>query len=489
MKKIILPLIILMGLTSCVKTDPDPDPQPDPDVYTIIGNARVFLTTMDQKNLYTEIINGATLYDTATAPKTGFDVTLDPNKHYQNILGVGASFTDSSAYLIYEILSLNDRDALMEKLFSKDKGIGISFIRNPMGSSDYARTYYSYDDQAAGITDEDLSEFSIAHDLVDIVPLVQQALALNPDLKVMMSPWSPPGWMKTSDNMVGGSLKSALFDIYAQYFVKTIQAYQAQGIDLYAITVQNEPLYVPKNYSGSGMSADQQAAFIKNALKPAFLAAGIDTKILAYDHNWDRKDYPLTVLEKAGDEVDGVAWHVYGGNVISQTEVYRQYPTKDVYFTEASGGEWIPPFEQAFLAEIKTGIDVFRNYSRTYVLWNMALDENNGPVVPQFGNSTCRGVVTVNQQTKALTYNLDYYALAHFSDFLQKDALRIDSTKAEGNYTSVAFLNPDKTISVVLYNMKNQDRDALIHLGTKTLVIHMPGKSVATVVLQTQIVN
>jgi glucosylceramidase len=187
--------------------------------------------------------------------------------------------------------------------------------------------------------------------------------------------------------------------------------------------------------------------------------------------------------------VDGVAWHVYGGNVIAQTEVYRAYPDKDVYFTEASGGEWIPPFEQAFLSQIKTGIDVFRNYSRTYVLWNMALDENNGPVVPDFGRSTCRGVVTVDQQTHGLTYNVDFYTLAHFSDHLKKDAVRIDSTKAEGNFTSVAFMNPDQSISVVLYNIKSQDRDALIHLGEETLVVRMPAKSVATVSFKTQIIK
>jgi glucosylceramidase len=489
MKKILPALIVLLALSACVKADPEPEPEPEPDDYAIIGSARVFLTTVDQSYLYTEIEKGATLYLTTEAPKAGFDITIDPNVRYQNILGVGASFTDSSAYLINSVLSNTDRDALMEKLFSQDKGIGISFIRNPMGSSDFSRTFYSYDDQALGETDEDLSDFSIAHDQEDIIPLVKQALSLNPDLKVMMSPWSPPAWMKTSDNMVGGSLLSKYFSQYAQYFVKTIQAYQAEGIDLFAVTVQNEPLYVPKNYAGSGMSADQQANFIKNALKPAFIEAGLDTKILAYDHNWDRKDYPLTVLEKATDEVDGVAWHVYGGNVIAQTEVFRAYPEKDVYFTEASGGEWIPPFEQAFLSQIKTGIDVFRNYSRTYVLWNMALDETNGPVVPNFGRSTCRGVVTVDQQTKALTYNLDFYTLAHFSDFLQKDALRIDSTKAEGNYASVAFMNPDKTISLVMYNMQPKDRDALIHLGKQTLVVHMPAKAVATVTFQSDIVK
>lgn len=489
MKKSLSTLVVLLALSACAKAQPEPEPQPQVDKYKIINEAKVFLTTIDQQYLYTEIENGAVLYPKAEAPKLGFDVTIDPNTSFQNILGVGASFTDASAYLINTVLSNADRDALMEKLFSQDKGIGLSFIRNPMGASDFSRTFYSYDDQSAGNTDEDLSDFSIDHDTQDIIPLVKQALSLNPNLKVMMSPWSPPGWMKTSDSMIGGSLKSAYFEAYAQYFVKTIQAYQANGIDLFAISVQNEPLYVPKHYPGSGMSADQQAAFIKNALKPAFKAAGIDTLILAYDHNWDRKDYPLSVLDKALEEVDGVAWHVYGGNVISQTEVFRAYPEKDVYFTEASGGEWIPPFEQAFLSQIKTGIDVFRNYSRTYVLWNMALDENNGPVVPDFGRSTCRGVVTVNQQTHGLTYNLDYYTLAHFSDFLQKDAVRIDSTKAEGNFTSVAFMNPDKSISVVLYNIKAQDRDALIHLGDDTLVVHMPAKSVATVSFQSIIVK
>ncbi len=480
-------LIVLMAISACVK--PEPEPEPKPDVYKVIGSPKVFLTTVDQAYLYTEIENGATVYQKADAPKSGFDVIIDPNKTYQNILGVGASFTDSSAYLINQVLSQQDRDDLMEKLFSKDKGIGISFIRNPMGSSDYSRTFYTYNDQAKGATDEDLSDFSIAHDLQDIIPLVNQALLLNPDLKVMMSPWSAPGWMKTSDNMIGGSLKSTYFDIYAQYFVKTIKAYQAQGIDLFAVTVQNEPLYVPNHYPGMSVSPTQQADFIKSALKPAFNQAGIKTLILAYDHNWDRKDYPLEVLKKAEDEVDGVAWHVYGGSVLAQSEVYREYPEKDVYFTEASGGEWIPPFEQAFLSQIKTGIDVFRNYSRTYVLWNMALDENNGPVVPGFGNSTCRGVVTINQQTKALTYNLDYYTLAHFSDHLQKDAVRIDSTKGEGNFSSVAFLNPDKSITVVLYNIKSTRRNALVHLGNQVIVIDMPEKAVATLTFQTEIVK
>jgi len=311
MSKKLLTLMTVLLLTACV-AEPKPEPQPEPKTYRIVGDLTLHLTTMDQTNLYTLRNDLATLYPKAEAPVAGFDVTLNPNTTYQNVLGVGASFTDASAYLMHQVLSESQRVELMRNLFSQDEGIGISFIRNPMGSSDYARFVYSYNDLPEGQTDEDLSEFSIAHDQESIIPLVKEALALNPNLKVMASPWSAPGWMKSSGSMIGGSLNGQNYSTYAQYFVKFIQAYAAEGIDIFAVTPQNEPLYVPAHYPGMSMSPTAQAVFIKDHLRPAFEAAGLKTKILAYDHNWDRKDYPLTVLEKAGDAVDGVAWHVYG---------------------------------------------------------------------------------------------------------------------------------------------------------------------------------
>ncbi|MGV2805712.1 glycosyl hydrolase, partial [Clostridium perfringens] len=174
-------------------------------------------------------------------------------------------------------------------------------------------------------------------------------------------------------------------------------------------------LYSPGHYPGMIMLPEAQSDFIKNHLKPQFVKNDIDTKILCYDHNWDKPDYPLTVFEQAGDAVDGVAWHWYGGKPSAQSDVFEAFPGKEVHFTEGSGGEWIPPFEQAFSNVMRTGIEILRNHSKSYVLWNMALDEKNGPAVPGFVKSTCRGIVTVNQQTKELTYTLDYYALAHFS--------------------------------------------------------------------------
>lgn len=403
-------------------------------------------------------------------------VTVNPAETFQEIDGFGASFTDSAAYLIHQILDENDRTDLMEKLFHPERGIGLSVLRNPMGSSDYAREMYSYNDLPDGETDFSLKHFSIAHDLDDIVPLVQKALQLNPSIKLMASPWSAPAWMKTSNSMIGGELKEECYSVYADYFVNYIKAYGKEGLPIYAITPQNEPLFVPGHYPGMLMTAERQADFIKNYLKPRFIENGLDTKILCYDHNWDRPDYPLHVIDDVGDAVDGVAWHWYGGRPVAQHQVHKVYPEKEVHFTEGSGGEWIPAFEPAFSNVMRTGIEIMRNDSKSFVLWNMALDEENGPSVPGFGKSTCRGVVTVEQKTQKLTYTLDYYALAHFSKFVRPKAVRIGSTSTE-EIRTVAFKNTDDSIVTVLFNdgekeqsiELKQDNDEILHftLGSK----------------------
>lgn len=481
--KQLLSVSLTSMLVACAASTPKEPEQAKS--YTIEGPVSVYISTVDQSHLFTKVEDGLVL-SSQDAPKSGFDIHIDPNKQFQTILGSGASFTDASAYLINQVLSQEDKDDLMKKLFDQEDGIGLSFIRQPMGASDFARDFYTYNDRPSGETDEELNYFSIDHDRVDIIPLLKQAQALNPSLSIMASPWTAPGWMKTTDTWIGGQLKPEYYEVYGEYFVRFIQAYRAEGLIIKAITPQNEPLYVPVHYPGMGMNAQQQINFIQKGLVPALQKAGLDTKILIYDHNWDRKDYPIDILRTIPDLVSGVAWHVYGGQVSAMSEVVREFPNHDVYFTEASGGEWVPPFEQAFLGAIKTGIDVFRNHSKTYVMWNFALDENNGPVVPGFGRSSVRGIVTINQKTKELTYNLDYYVLAHFSKFTQQNAVRIDSTKAEGNFTSVAFLNPDQSVCLVVYNLSNQSRNALIHLNDQSIVVPMQGKAVATLTFKLQ---
>ena len=405
-------------------------------------------------------------------------VTIDASQTYQEIDGFGASFTDSAAYLIHQVLDEKQRTEVMSKLFHPGNGIGLSFLRSPMGASDYARTVYSYNDLPEQATDLELSRFSIAHDEADIIPLLQQALELNPDIKLMASPWSAPGWMKTSGSMIAGQLKPEYYQVYADYFVRYIQAFAAHGLPTYAVTPQNEPLFEPHHYPSMRMLPEQQREFIRNYLKPAFREQQIDTKILCYDHNWDRPDYPLSVLDTAAAEVDGVAWHWYGGAPAAQSEVLAAYPGKEVHFTEGSGGEWIPPFEQAFSNVMRTGIEILRNHSKSFVLWNMALDEQNGPTVPGFGTSTCRGVVLINQQTRALTYTLDYYALAHFSKIIRPQAQRIDSASSREPIRSVAFRNTDGSVAAVLFNDGEAEEAVAVEFpGEERVSFSMPPKS------------
>lgn len=411
-------------------------------------------------------------------------VAIDEQETYQVMDGFGASFTDSAAYLIHQVLDEEQRGELMSKLFDPDQGIGLSVLRNPMGASDYAREIYSYNDLPENETDQELERFSISHDEEDIIPLLQEAVKLNPEIKLMASPWSAPGWMKTSGHMIGGELKKEYYPVYAEYFVRYIKSYASHGLPIYAITPQNEALFVPGHYPGMLMLPEAQSDFIKNHLKPRLVRNQIDTKILCYDHNWDRPDYPLTVLEKAHDEVDGVAWHWYGGIPSAQSDVHQAYPTKEVHFTEGSGGEWIPAFEPAFSNVMRTGIEILRNHSKSFVLWNMALDEHNGPTVPGFGQSTCRGIVLVNQQTRELTYTLDYYALAHFSKFVRPKAVRIASSSYDSIRT-VAFKNTDGSIAVILFNDSEQIGNVELKLQEESVLsFQIEAKSAMTVFIQ-----
>jgi glucosylceramidase len=408
-------------------------------------------------------------------------IRVDPDVWYQPVHGFGASFTDSSAYLINRVLTDEDRGALMRKLFCAEDGIGLSFVRNPMGASDFARFVYSYNDLAPGETDPSLERFSIGHDREDILPLTKQALSLNPDLKLVASPWSPPGWMKTTGSMIGGQLRPEYYGVYGDYFIRFLEEYRKEGIEFYAVTPQNEPLYVPRHYPGNGMSKEAQTAFINESLGPKLRASFPDVKLLCYDHNWDVPEYPEYVLKNAGEYVDGVAWHVYGGAPAAQTDVLRKFPHTEVHFTEASGGEWVPPFDAAFFGTVRTTIEVLNNHSRSVVLWNMALDENNGPVVPGFGRSTCRGIVKIDQTTGGLTYNLDYYALAHFSKFIRPGAVRVAS-ESKGTVFTTACLNTDGTLVIVALNDEG-GRTLRFDVGDFSFYHHAPARSVVTLVV------
>jgi len=363
----------------------------------------VWMTTDNQKTKLKQQSSITFSAGSGTAPT----VFVDETETYQSIEGFGASFTDSAAYLLNEKVPTSQLNSVMTSLFDHANGIGVSFVRNPMGASDLARYDYSYDDLPVGQTDPNLTNFSISHDLVDIVPLVKLAKQINPQLKIMATPWSPPGWMKTSGSMIGGFLLSSDYPQFSNYFIKYIQDYAAQGISIDYISMQNEPLFLPSNYPGMcmpatvtdtttcGTSPTDETTAIQDELS-ALTTAGLSTKILIYDHNWDRPDYPRTVLSNSqiagSSQIAGVAWHGYGGNPGAMSSLHDSFPSLGNYETEHSGGTWVSDQVKSDFEEMT---QVMRNWGKSYVKWSLALDQNRGPHTG--GCGTCPPVVTLSE--------------------------------------------------------------------------------------------
>jgi len=380
-------------------------------------------------------------------------ITVDDSVKYQEIDGFGASVSESSAWLLKRKLSDSQRKDALQMLFDRKKGIGLSMLRQPMGASDFALSEYSYDDVPVGQTDPELKKFSLDHDRADILPVLKEILAINPKIKIIGSPWSAPGWMKTSSSMTQGALLPSAYDAYARYFVKYVQEYEAAGVPIFAVTMQNEPMHVPHDYPGLGMMATEQAAFLRDHLGPAFQKADLRTKILVFDHNWDLIQYPISVLNdaKTAKFAAGIATHCYGGSVTSQNELHQRFPDKDIWLTECSGGEWQKG--KLLQQQVQLIIGATRNWAKSVILWNLALNQNHEPFLG--GCTTCRGVITVDESTSPaqIKPTVDYTALGHVSKFLQPGAKRIESNSfGQGSLEDVAFQNPDGSIAVIVLN-------------------------------------
>ena len=427
-------------------------------------------------------------------------ITVDDAQHFQEIDGFGASLTDAAAWLFAKKLTPAQTDATFKMLFGRKDGIAVSFLRQPIGSSDLAATFYSYDDLCqqtteacttpTGADDFSLARYTLAHDQEYILPLLKKALALNPEIHVMLTPWSPPGWMKSSGSMLGSNadskkpstLRPEAYTAFALYLVKTIEGYQAAGVPVYALSVQNEPLYAPPTYSGMQMLASDQAIFIGNNLGPALAAAHLNTKVMVYDHNWDRPDYPETVLKdlKANAVAAGTAWHHYGGDPSAMTKNHEEFPQKDQWVTESSGGTWQKG--NVLADEAAELIAVIRNWSKSYVLWALATDQNRGPHVG--GCDTCRGLLTIDTSDPGIASvkpELDYYVLGQASKFLLPGAVRIASDEPAGTpLKDVAFRNPNGTVVLYTLNAGTRSQNLRIVFHGKTTATTLPAGSVAT---------
>lgn len=408
-------------------------------------------------------------------------IFVDDGKRYQTMDGFGASVTDSSAWLLRNKLSDSQFQKIMEMLFDREKGIGLSLLRQPMGSSDFALEDYTYDDMPPGQSDRELRHFSIEKDERYIIPILRAALAINPQIKILATPWSPPAWMKSNDSLVQGTLRPENYSTLAGYFVNFVKAYEHAGIPIFAVTMQNEPLNIEADYPSLLMSSGEQAAFLGSALGPAFRAAGLRTKIFIFDHNWDLIHYPIEVMSdaKAAAYVSGIAIHCYGGNAAAQSELRERFLNLPIWLTECSGGSW----QKGNLLDeqVRLIIDSTRNWSHSVILWNLALDQNHEPHLG--GCKNCRGVITVKvaDGMGEVVPTVDFTALAHVSKFVRPGARRIESnTFGPESLEDVAFRNSDGSLVLLVLNSGSKPVTFNISWKGKYAVCTLPGNSAAT---------
>ena len=439
--------------------------------------ARIWVTSADGKQRLTSL---PPIPFNAEVPG-GLRIRVDDARQYQPVEGFGASFTESSAWLIQRRMNATQRRELMRELFDPKAGLGLSLTRLTVGASDFSRTHHSFDDMPAGQSDPDLTRFSIESARADVLPLVRGAIKINPALKVFISPWSAPAWMKTSGSLITGKLDPRYYDAYARYFDKTLAAFKAEGVPVYALTMQNEPHFEPPDYPGMRMEPAERAVFIGSHLGPMLAKKWPQVKLLDWDHNWDEPQSPLAVLadSRARQYVAGIAWHCYGGDVSAQSDVHQKMPDIETWMTECSGGNWAPKWDET-LAWMTRNLVIgnVRNWGRGTILWNLALDEGSGPHLGGCGD--CRGVVTVNSKTGAVTRNVEYYVLGHASRFVRPGARRVESDSEVDGLHTAAFRNPDGSGALIVLNTAAERRTFSVVTGARSFSVALDAGSVAT---------
>ncbi|QNR83585.1 glucosylceramidase [Pedobacter riviphilus] len=440
------------------------------------GQPQMWLTKADRTALFTRQSTGLSLVNAKNKQPTIF---VNDKEIFQSIDGFGFALTGGSAQHIIK-MSAPARAALLKELFATDgNNIGVSYIRLSIGASDLNEKVFSYNDLPEGQTDLTQAKFDLGPDKMDVIPVMKEILAINPKLKIMGSPWSPPLWMKTTYDARGGMLKPEYYDAYSRYFVRYVQEMQKEGIPIDAITVQNEPLH-PGNNPSLLMVAPDQALFVKKFLGPAFAKANIKTKIIVYDHNADRPDYPISILDdpEAKKYIDGSAFHLYGGKIESLTDVHNAHPDKNIYFSEQMVVESPDAATINIVNPVKRLIiGATRNWSKNVLEWNLAADPENKPYTDRGGCSMCQGAVTISGDK--YSRNLAYFSIAHVSKFVRPGSVRIASNEPDG-LANVAFKTPDGKHVLIVANTGKEAASFNISQNGKTYAAALDKGAVAT---------
>jgi len=444
------------------------------------AQVQIILTNADQQfsqQPYQQFKNGG-------VPQ-GSVLSMDESQQYQTMQGFGAALTESSAYLLYNMEDGQFWNTL-NQLFNPTTGLGISYLRLTISACDFSLSDYTYDDLQDGQTDPNLDHFSIERDQQYMIPVLQAIKQVNPSVKIMMTPWSPPAWMKTTGSVKGSAngqdshMIKEYYPSLAKLFVKAIQAYENEGIHIDTFTIQNEPLFGPGGYPGLVMDQYEQSDFLNNHLAQAILDAGIQTKLYVYDHNWDRIDYPDYVLQNMNDQakqiVGGAALHCYGGDVSAQSDLHKKYPNLDIYMTECSGGEWMGDFTNSLVSDMQNiFIGNANNWGQVTMKWNLILDQNDGP--KNGGCSNCWGLLTVNTDNEQVTPTVDYYAVGTFSKYVPRGSVRVQVDSNDGNLMATGFIKGSSRTVIVL-NQDWSDHEFSLSWQQKYIQVTIPAKTV-----------
>ena len=443
------------------------------------GVVNQIVTHGDKSALFQQLAATPSFTTTTNSNPT---IELNAANTFQSMDGFGYTLTQGSAYVMTTQMTSSQRTAILTEMFDATNGIGVSFIRIGIGATDLSSSVYTYNDLPSGQTDVSQSNFSLnGPDLTYVIPVLKEIISIVPSIKIIATPWSAPAWMKTNNSLSGGNLKTEYYDSYATYFVKYLQAMKAQGIDIYAVTPQNEPEHCCNN-PAMLMTATEQSNFILK-LGPAIQNANFATKIIVFDHNCDHPDYPTTVLNSsAGAYCDGAAFHLYAGNISALSTVHNN-TGKNVYFTEQYTGA-----SGSFVGDLgwhmqNVMLGASNNWAKVVLEWNLANNATYGPYTPG-GCSNCLGALTV-ASNGAVTRNVAYYIVAHMSKYIRPEAVRTATSISGKDLYAAGFVNSSQNGGskvLVVYNNSQRNATFNIKYQGKIAVVTLNKKSAGTYV-------
>ena len=481
--------LTFLGCFTILAACSNSDDAEKPVVPVPTGDVAIYTTTSSlTRDLARDAVNFSPKDN--LAPTT---ITLNPAEQYQTMDGFGAAITGSTCYNLL-LMKPADRHAFLTETFSDKDGFGFSYIRISIGCSDFSLSEYTCCDTKG------IENFALQSEEKDyILPILKEILAINPSIKVIAAPWTCPKWMKVKsltdrtplDSWTNRQLNPDYYQDYATYFVKWIQAFKAEGIDIYAVTPQNEPLN-RGNSASLYMEWEEQRDFVKTALGPQMKAAGLSTKIYAFDHNYNydniesQKNYPGKIYEDAAASqyLAGAAYHNYGGNREELLNIHQAYPEKELLFTETSIGTWNSgrDLSKRLMEDMEeVALGTINNWCKGVIVWNLMLDNDRGPN-REGGCQTCYGAVDINNSDyKTIIRNSHYYIIAHLSSVVKPGAVRIATTGYTDNgITCSAFENTDGTYAFVLINNNEKSKKITVSDGQRHFAYDVPGKSVTS---------